>query len=215
MIAWEKHARIWQLIGAILTVPVGIAGTYSVYRTYIAGDVSCDGLRGSIIAVLDKNLAPDAKRTLLRHDVEQFVQKCGEKDPDARVIFEAAMTSAAAAPKPAATAASAPAPIFGLSRSGAKRGWVTYFRRSADGSEPNFETASPITLKSLPEPGTVLTARMMVPVWLEAPPAGQANDPSQLQGRIAAGTCVKILSRGPSGRPYWAEVEPQACPQTN
>jgi hypothetical protein len=212
MFAWEKHVRIWQLVGAVLAVPAGIAGTYSVYHNYVSGGVSCDALRGSIIAVLDKNLAPEAKRTLLRHDVEQFTQNCGAKDPDAQVIFEAAMAPAPATPR---RNAAAPGAIFGLSRSGEKRGWVALFKRSAAGSEPNFETALPITAKSLPEIGAVLTARIMVPVWLEAPPVGQTSDPSDLQGRIAAGTCVKVVSRGPSGRPYWAEVEPQACPQTN
>lgn len=216
MFAWEKHIKIWQLVGAVLAVPAGIAGTYSVYRTYVSGGVSCDALRGSIIAVLDKNLAPDAKRTLLRHDFEQFTQNCGARDPDAQVIFEAAMVPAPAAPKRTAAAAGTPTAIFGLSRSGEKRGWVALFKRSAEGtSEPNFDGVSPITAKSLPELGTVVTARLMVPVWLEAPPVGQANEASELQGRIAAGTCVKILSRGPAGRPYWAEVEPQACPQTH
>ncbi len=213
MVAWEKHIKIWQLIGAVLAVPAGVAGTYSVYRNYVAGGVSCPELRSTIIATLDRNIAADIKRTLLKEDVERFETNCGDKDPDARVIFHAAIS-----PQPAAqsnAAAVQPTAIFGLSRSGEKRGWVNLLRRQADGmTETNFE-GPPITLKSLPGVGTVLTVRFLLPVWLSAPPPGQANDASVLQGRIAAGTCVRILSPGPPGRPFWAEVAPEACKKTD
>src|SRR5579863_1424229 len=205
MFAWEKHIKIWQLVGAVLAVPAGIAGTYSVYHNYMSGGVSCSELRGSIIAVLDKNLAADVKRTLLRGDVEKFEKNCGNEDPDARVIFHAAVApptqAQAAQAQPAQNASAQPGAIFGLSKTGERRGWVNLLRHSADGTtEPSFE-GPPITLKSLPPMGSILTARFLLPVWLSPPPPGQVNNASALQGRLAAGGCVKVLTQGPPGRP--------------
>jgi len=229
MFALEKHVKIWQLIGAVLAIPAGIAGTYSVYRNYVTGDVSCEGLRSSIISVLDKNISDDAKRALLRKDVADFDAHCGAHDADAAAIFDAAVaTPALAAPAIAAPAIAAPtekrpvapadaaAAIFGLSRSGEHRGWVSLFRREGEGrSEPNFGAPDPIEARSLPAIGQVMTARMMVPVWLDSPATGETNDRSKLQGRIAAGGCVRLITRGAPGRPNWAQVEPAPCVQAN
>lgn len=212
MFAWDKHIKLLQLIGALLAVPAGVAGTYSVYRTYVAGSVSCHDLRSSIIATLDKNLPGEAKRALLREDVEKFEKNCGDQDPDARVIFHAAVTAPKAAQNTTPAVASAPTAIFGLSRSGERRGWVALFRRNGDGSgnEPNFDGFT-VSASSLPPVGTLLTARSIVPVWLAPPPAGQGNDSSVLQGRIAAGTCVKVVAVSPPARRFWAEVAPETC----
>jgi hypothetical protein len=62
---------------------------------------------------------------------------------------------------------------------------------------------------SLPPAGTVLSAKIMLPVWSE-PQAG-ANDQSKLQSRLPSGACVRVVStRGGSGR-LWAEVAPASC----
>jgi hypothetical protein len=62
---------------------------------------------------------------------------------------------------------------------------------------------------SLPPPGTVLSAKTMLPVWSE-PQAGP-NDPAKLQSRLPTGACVRVLAtRGGSGR-LWAEVAPASC----
>ena len=50
MIAWDKHIKVWQLVGAVLAVPAGILGTYGAYKTYVSGNVSCPELRASIIS---------------------------------------------------------------------------------------------------------------------------------------------------------------------
>jgi hypothetical protein len=213
MFAWEKHVKIWQLVGALLAIPAGVVGTYSAYRTYMAGGVSCSDLRNSIIVELDKKIAADVKRTLLRRDVEQFTKRCGDEDPDAKVIFEAAIAPASATAEGAPKSAAGQGPIFGLSRGGERRGWVQLIRRAGEGKLiPNFD-GFPIAPGSLPPVGTVLTAQFLVPVWLDAPPPGQANDASELQGRLGVGACVKVLTRGPAGRPFWAEVAPEPCKQ--
>jgi hypothetical protein len=62
---------------------------------------------------------------------------------------------------------------------------------------------------SLPPPGTILSAKMMLPVWSE-PQAG-TNDQTKLQSRLPTGACVRVLStRGGTGR-LWAEVAPASC----
>jgi hypothetical protein len=207
-IAWDKHIKVFQLVGALLAIPAGVAGTYSVYHTYMSGGVSCSDLRNSIIATLDRNIAPEAKNKLLRADVGQFEKNCGEKDPDAKTIFQAAIAPVQPTPQP--TQAAKPVAIFGLSRSGEKRGWVPLFRRSEDQKLEAAFDGYPITPGSLPPPGTLLTSRALVPVWLQPHPPGQ-NDPTQLQGRLAPGTCVRVLGLGPAPTKLWAEVRPEAC----
>src|SRR5689334_1966873 len=112
VIAWDKHVKIWQLLGAVLAVPAGIAGTYGAYKTYFSENVSCPELRASIISTLERNIPQEPKRALLREGVAQFDKHCAAKDPDARVIFDAAM-SAPPPPNPAIHAA-ATGTIFGL-----------------------------------------------------------------------------------------------------
>jgi hypothetical protein len=262
MFQLDKHVKFLQFLAALLAIPAGVAGTYAVYRSYMSGGVSCNELRSTIIATMDRNISPDAKRTLLKEDVTSFDKYCAEKDPEARIVFDAAV----APPKPAqdlsgaqtvavsmgvtapgssgtanqtsanpAAANSAPSnsaganqtaalppsdnqgpakppgAIFGLSRSGEKRGWVALIRRDEDQNiVPNFDgfSASPPVA---PKPGTVLKARRPLFVWLQPPPAGQKNDATQMQGRIAIGECVKVLTNGPPATKFWTEVAPEKC----
>lgn len=225
MIELDKHTKLLQFLGAALAIPVAAAGAYSVYSKYMSGGVSCTDLRGSIIAVMDRNITPDAKRTLLKEDVANFDKHCADKDPEARVVFDAAVAQSStsqstaqqpAGPQPAqdssgvqTASVTAQAAIFGLSKSGEARGWVALVRHDADKNiEPNFD-GFPISPTSLPAPGTVLTVKHFMPVWLE--PYQGPNDPTKLQGRMAAGSCVKVLSTRPNTGRLWAEVVPEAC----
>jgi hypothetical protein len=54
--------------------------------------VTCQRLRNDIVGILERNVAPDTKRSLLKKDVTEFDKRCGEGDPDAHAIFQAAMT---------------------------------------------------------------------------------------------------------------------------
>jgi hypothetical protein len=211
MIVWEKHIRIWRLLGAVLAVPAGVAGTYGAYRSYVSNGVSCTELRGSIIATLERNIAPDTKRALLRGSVEEFDKYCGEKDPAARAIFDAAIAPPpAASPGPATTVHASAGAIFGLSKTGERRGWVALLRRDANREDiPSFDSGgSPVSAGSPPALGSIVKARRLVPVWLE-PQA--VNDPAQLQGQLAEGACVRILTIRPATPRLWAEVAPDAC----
>ena len=110
---WSKLTTYVQLTGAALAIPAAAAGTYSVYQNYFTNDAACHKLRTAIVATMERNVAPDAKRTLLRKDVTEFVKLCGNADPDAKVLFEAALDdhkfagSAGAQPVPANAVASA------------------------------------------------------------------------------------------------------------
>jgi len=211
-----EFAKTVQIGAAVLGIPAAAAGTYSAYQTYFTNDAVCQRLRASILSVMEKNVAPDAKRTLLRKDVGEFDTKCGRADPDARTIFLAAMregegATLAAAPASAGTSAPqaqrARVTSF-VAGGGAERGWVAISRKSAKAWEPNF-SGFEVTESSMPPAGTVLTALQALPVWQE-PQAG-ANDPAKLVGSLPRAACVKVVAtRAGSGR-LWAEVTPAAC----
>jgi hypothetical protein len=103
----ESWMKMLQLAGAVLAVPVAAGGAYSAYRTYFSSEVACQALRGSIVATLEKTMAPDIKRALLRKDVGEFAAKCGDADPDAHALFQSAV---AEGPQRAALATLEPAP---------------------------------------------------------------------------------------------------------
>jgi hypothetical protein len=223
-----EFGKTVQIAAAALGIPAGAAGTYSVYQTFFTNDLACQRLRASIVATMEKSVAPEAKRTLMRRDVGEFVTKCGAEDPDARTLFEAALkedrpalamaTSAAAAtPAGGATQQGLPktADVFGRSERGEVRGWVALTRgEPARLGEPNFEGYA-ISLTVLPPVDTVLRARETMPVWREPQQRG-ANDESKLQGRVPAQTCVRVVATRPAeGKTRtWGEVVPVTCPPT-
>jgi hypothetical protein len=220
----DHLVRLLQMTGAALAIPAAAAGTFAAYQSYFSTDVTCQKLRNDITGIMERNVDPDTKRSLLKKDVTAFDKLCGEGDPDARAIFQAAMsehpaqaahaTHAAAAPPPGATGASSPRAqtaalgVFGAPGSKDRYGWVALARRQSGSWEPHFSGYA-ISDTSLPPAGTVLSAKIMLPVWSE-PQAG-ANDQSKLQSRLPRGACVRVLStRGGSGR-LWAEVAPASC----
>jgi len=219
-----------QFAAAALGIPAAAAGTYSVYQTYFTNDAVCPRLRIAIVSTMERSVAPEAKRSLLRKDVGEFVKKCGDTDPDARTLFQealreekpAAIARAAALPQASDfSAANTAAPDglpsgvaagFGRSPGGAARGWVALTRGEPGRiGEPNFD-GHELSLTVLPPPGTVLRPRLMMPVWLE--PQGSVNDEKKLQGRIPASGCVRVISVRPAeGRARtWGEVAPVPCP---
>ena len=80
----ENLVRLLQMTGAALAIPAAAAGTFAAYQSYFSSDVTCQKLRNDIIAVMERNVAPETKRSLLKKDVTEFDKLCGEGDPDAR-----------------------------------------------------------------------------------------------------------------------------------
>jgi hypothetical protein len=99
--AGETLVKVLQIAGAALGIPAAAAGTFAAYQNYFSTDVTCQKLRSNIVATMERNVAPETKRSLLRKDVNEFDKLCGDGDPDARTIFHAAV----AAEHPAAEAA--------------------------------------------------------------------------------------------------------------
>jgi hypothetical protein len=220
----ENLVRTLQVIGAALAIPAAAAGTYTAYQNYFSTDETCHKLRINIIAVMERNVAPETKRSLLRKDVTEFDKLCGEHDPDARAIFQAALASADhvattdAGHGPEASGAHAesgsqgarPAQvgIFGASGAREQHGWVALSRRKADTWIPHF-SGYDISESSLPPAGTVLSAKLMLPVWSE-PQAG-SNDQTKLQSRLPTGACVRVLTTRGGVNRLWADVVPASC----
>ena len=216
----EHLVKLLQMTGAALAIPAAAAGTFAAYQSYFSTDMTCQKLRNDIVGILERNVAPDTKRSLLKKDVTEFDKFCGEGDPDARAIFQAAISehptepahAAAAGPVPTGAssqrAQTAAIGVFGAPGSKDRYGWVALARRQSGSWEAHFSGYA-ISDTSLPPAGTVLSAKIMLPVWSE-PQAG-ANDQSKLQSRLPSGACVRVLStRGGSGR-LWAEVAPASC----
>jgi hypothetical protein len=123
---------------------------------------------------------------------------------------EPAKASAAdnARPTPGLYAAT-PLGIFGVSASGEAKGWVALDRRDPEHfGESSFDGFEP---GRSPAEKAVLTARWGVPVWLE-PQAPGLPDLKRIQGRLARGQCIRVLTlrTASQGRP-WADVEPAPC----
>ena len=240
----QKFTTALQIVGAVLGIPAAAGGTYSVYRSYFASNADCASLRSSLLGVMDRAIAEDSRRALMKKDVAQFSQKCGAGDPDAMAVFTMAMQPADAAkatpvalaqpadgaPQSSVTAvkleaakadkpdaarpggglyAATPIGVFGMSASGQAQGWVALDRRDSDhfgeSSFDGFEAGKPPMEKAL------LTARWAVPVWL-APQAPGLPDLKQIQGRLAKGQCIRVLSfrTASQGRP-WVSAEPAPC----
>ena len=228
MVVSQRMVTLLQFAGAALGIPAAAAGAYTAYQTFFSSEATCQKLRSNILATMERRIAPDAKHTLLRKDVAEFDKTCGEADPDARVIFQAAVQDATppamqrmqpvAAQTTASIAKVEPAPtsgrpalaVFGAAGSTERHGWVALSRRDkTEGWVVNFSGYA-ISETSLPPAGTVLRAQRNVPVWSEMQPAS-TNDMTKLQNRLTPGTCVRVLATRPGGVRLWAEVAPASC----
>src|SRR3974377_151352 len=83
----------FQLVGALLAVPVALGSAYSLYRANFSPEPTCQSLRAGIISMLDKNVDASTRRALVRRDVETFEQTCGAVDPDATKAFKALLAA--------------------------------------------------------------------------------------------------------------------------
>src|SRR5260370_34537930 len=108
----QRMVTLLQFAGAALGIPAAAAGSYSAYQTFFSAEATCQKLRTNILAIMERRIAPDAKHTLLRKDVTEFDKTCGEADPDARALLQAALqdTTPPGNRMPRAVPAAAPAP---------------------------------------------------------------------------------------------------------
>jgi hypothetical protein len=104
---------------------------------------------------------------------------------------DAATGAVGPAGAPAAVAnLGAPVAVQGTSRT--VHGWVTVeLRKGAKVTEAYFSGYA-ATGDSLPAAGAVLTAMAVRPIWSQ-PQGPGPNDPTQLQGRLRVGECVRVV----------------------
>ena len=184
----QRSVTMLQLLGAALGIPAAAAGCYSAYQTYFSTEAVCQRLRTAIVITMERKLASDAKKALLRRDVAEFDKTCGDSDPDARTVFQAALrehpassrvpdarVQIAAADAQLSTATPSlyvrPVPVFSAAGSGERHGWIALSRRQAGAWISNFDGYA-ISETSLLPLGTVLIAQRQLPVWSEPQPAG-------------------------------------------
>ena len=146
----DNLVKLLQMTGATLAIPAAAAGTFAAYQSYFSSDVTCQKLRNDIVAIMERHVAPETKRSLLKKDVTEFDKLCGESDPDARAIFQAAITEHPGDATPAAAAVAAhvdaspqrqqTASLGVLGAPGSKEhyGWVALSRRQAGSWVPHF-----------------------------------------------------------------------------
>ena len=79
--AGEHLVRLLQIAGAALGIPAAAAGTFAAYQNYFSTDVTCQKLRNNIIGIMERNVPPETKRSLLKKEVTEFDKLCGERDP--------------------------------------------------------------------------------------------------------------------------------------
>src|SRR5262249_52784148 len=77
----EGWHRMLQITGAMLGVPAAAAGTFAAYQSYFSTDVTCQKLRNDIIGIMERNVAPETKRSLLKKDVAECDKLCGGGAP--------------------------------------------------------------------------------------------------------------------------------------
>src|SRR3974377_2147278 len=141
----QRSVTALQLLGAALRIPAAAAGCYSAYQTYFSTEAVCQRLRTTIVITMERKIASDVKQALLRRDVAEFDKTCGDSDPDARTVFQAALQehppsspvpdahveiAAADAPSLAAIPSPfvGPAPGFGAAGSDEREGCVDLYR---------------------------------------------------------------------------------------
>jgi hypothetical protein len=237
MVNVQKVTSILQVACAALGIPAAASGTYSVYRAYFSTSATCQTLKTSLLATMDRALPAESIRTLMKKDLATFTAQCAASDPDAIAAFATVSRQANAPatdePKPvnekiapvgtksdavksvsmqrapAGTFATIPIGVFGVNGAGEAKGWIALDRRDPDHfgetSFDGYEIGKPLAET------TVLRTRWAVPVWREIQPPGPP-DLSRVQGRLAAGQCVRVLTVPPKTGPRpWASVEIAPC----
>src|SRR5437660_3414639 len=76
----ENLVRLLQMTGAALAIPAAAAGTFAAYQSYFSSDVTCQKLRSNIVAIMERHVAPETKRSLLKKDVTEFDKLRGDRD---------------------------------------------------------------------------------------------------------------------------------------
>src|SRR5262252_7152077 len=80
----DNLVKLLQMTGATLAIPAAAAGTFAAYQSYFSSDVTCQKLRNDIVAIMERHVAPETKRSLLKKGVTEFDKLCGKRSRRAR-----------------------------------------------------------------------------------------------------------------------------------
>ena len=72
----ESVVKLLQMTGAAFAIPAAAAGTFAAYQSYFSAEVTCQKLRNNVVAIMERNVAPETKRSLLKKDVTEFDKLC-------------------------------------------------------------------------------------------------------------------------------------------
>ncbi|HET7806116.1 MAG TPA: hypothetical protein VFL53_17895 [Pseudolabrys sp.] len=195
-----RFVTVIQMIGSLLAVPVAIGSAYTFYRANFSPETTCQNLRSSIIAMLDKGVDASTRRILVRRDVETFEKTCALVDPEATAAFKALLAAdenpvASVAPAPKAQPKDPPKePI----QKAEPRPQPTP-RQTITGTQP------PAAQNARREPAVSDTQ------WLDA--VRQALVTHQPAARPAESSRTRPMPQ-PSARPVQRDPEPSALPVT-
>jgi len=67
----DHVVKLLQIAGAAFGIPAAAAGTFAAYQSYFSTDVSCQKLRNDIVGIMERNVPPDTKRSLLKKEVTE------------------------------------------------------------------------------------------------------------------------------------------------
>jgi hypothetical protein len=225
MVKIEKLTTSLQLLGAALAVPAGAAGVYSAYHNYFSPEVMCQEMRNSTLVTLEKNIPAEAKRALLRKEVEQFESKCAEVEPETRTIFQVALQEldkpavapraqrAAAQPRPAAVSSLSAPTGMSVAAEGPARASAPAIPPAAPSAAvatAPVATAAPASA-ALANPATGGVLHRAVHGWvaLEIRKAGKVTEaffsgyPADGQALQGPGTVLTSMAF----RPIWSEPQ--------
>lgn len=209
----EKITKLFQAVGAALALPAAAAGVYTVYRTNFSPDTACQNLRASIVSTMEKNVGLDAKKALLKKDVEDFNKNCGEVDPAAREMFQAVLEGRAsigdlsakgqAPARPSAVAAVPPVnhpAAQGMSQPAAAPVQVA--------PQVGGQVAAPVAMQPAPAPvAPAQPPAQQVPSSYAAP-----QPPIQAQPPVAAPMAAPMAAPSPTPQPMPAQQVRPAAP---
>jgi len=194
-----RFVTVIQMIGSLIAVPVGIGSAYTFYRANFSPETTCQSLRSSIIAMLDKGVDASARRILVRRDVETFEKTCASVDPEATAAFK---TLLAAEKSPHPAPAAAPVPKAQPNESAPKE--------PVQKAEPRPQAASKqAATNNSPAQNARREPAVSDTQWLDA--VRQALVTHQPDARPAETSKARPTPQ-PSARPAHGDMEPSAPP---
>ena len=208
---FTRFVTVIQLLGSLLAVPVGLASAYSFYHSNFSVEAVCRGLRGNIVAMLDKSVDAPTRRILVRRDVEAFERSCDGVDPDATAAFKTLLAADKAVPPVAG--ASVPAAEMRTQEPvrKAEPRPVTAIKQPAAKANPVATAAAPAARRDDPVSDAIWLDAVRQALVNRAPEPARASEPARTSSATQAPSAVSPKPQDISA-PAVARTAPVAAP---